>query len=121
MKALLSCVFVAVIMLSGFSNVFAEEKKKSSCNECGRTRSTIVLTCDKSVKNAKLRLNCVSTGWLSQKCYDWIGDLEAGDNRIPLSRFTADDGRRFNPDEYEVLTLFYYAGQDDASSFDWKK
>lgn len=117
MKSLLSSVLVTVVMLSGFCNALAQ--KKSSCDECSRTRSSIVLECNQSVRNAELKLNCTTGGSLSSKCYTWRGDLKVGENEIPLSRFIADDARRFNPNEYDVLNIYCSFGPSDYSYFQW--
>lgn len=124
MKTLLSCLLVSTFMLSGIFSVFAESTEtKSTCKRCRLGSTAIVVICDGPVKDAKLRLNCKSTGWISMSCYDWRGDLETGENLIPLARFTTEEGKKFNPNEYAVRTLIVTRNRDTSewSQFDWTK
>lgn len=115
-------LLTSAIMVSAFSATFAEDKQKeAACKRCRlRGGVAIVVECDKPLKNATLYLNCKSTGWFSSSCYEWRGDLEVGDNTIPLTRFTKEEGKKINPIDYAVKTLFvspHYTSEYDFSSF----
>jgi hypothetical protein len=118
-------LLTSAIIVSAFSATFAEDKKKeTACKRCGLRGTTIVVKCEKPLKNAKVLLNCKSTGWFSSSCYEWRGDLEEGDNPILLTRFTTEEGKKFNPIDYAVRTLLFmphYSSQYEASSFDFTK
>jgi hypothetical protein len=123
MRIFMAGLLTTAIILSGISSVFAESKETSTCKRCKLGNSVIVIVCDGPVKDARLRLNCKSTGWISQSCYDWRGDLQTGENPIPLNRFTTEEGKKFNPIEYAVRTLSVSRNLDTSewSYFDFTK
>ena len=101
MKPSLISVLVAVIMLSGISSVFAQ-----NCGSCKLGSRDIIITCESAVKDSTVGINCTTSGILAtRKCYEWKGDLKAGENSIQLTRFTTAEGKRFNPVEYAVNTI----------------
>ena len=112
---------VVIIMLCLSSIAFAEQK--SSCGRCRVGSTTITIICENPLKNAELNLNCKSTGWLSRECYKWRGDLKAGENTIYLSKFITEDGKKFNPNEYDPtnLSVSRYLDTSDFSYFDFTK
>ena len=108
MRTLIIGLLATVITLGAISSSFSDSENKSSCKRCRVASSIIVVICEEPVRNAILKLNCTGGGLFSlwmQKCYEWKGHLETGENPIQLTRFTTQEGKKFNPVEYEVRTL----------------
>ena len=124
MKTRSTWMLVSIIVLGCLlcSGVFAAEK--STCKRCGVGDYHVNVICEGTVKDARVLINCTGGGlFSSQKCYEWRGNLSAGDNRIPLNRFTTEDGKRFNPTEFSVRTLRVRSSSDfdESSYFDFTK
>lgn len=91
----------------------------SQCNTCSQSSRDIILECASAFGNVKVGLNCKRDGFFSgMKCaYSWYGDLKVGDNRIPLPQFIAEDGRRFNVQEYRVLNVRVNERRNDGAEW----
>ena len=115
------------LTIIGLSLVFtgsALAAEKATCKRCGVGDYGVTVICDGAVKDARVSINCTGGGlFSSQKCYEWRGELSTGDNRIPLNRFTTEEGKRFNPSEFAVRTLRVSSGSDfnEFSYFDFTK
>ena len=83
------------IMVSGcLLGSSASAVEKSTCKRCGVGDYAINVIRERTVKDARVSINCIGGGlFFPQKCYEWRGNLLEGDNRIPLNRFTTEEGR----------------------------
>jgi len=105
------------------ANLGSAADHQSSCKRCRVGSSVVIIICEAPVPNATIKLNCSGGGLFSVgKCYEWRGDLKNGENPIPLTRFTTEEGKKFNPIEYEVRTLRVMNPRlTDYSFFDFTK
>jgi hypothetical protein len=74
--------------------------RQGTITKCATNNTFITITTTGAIPKVTLKINC--QGILFRNCYTWNGDLEEGINRIATTRFPADDGKKFNPDEYSV-------------------
>ena len=124
MKKRSAWILVSIIVLACLHSSSVIASEKSTCKRCGVGDYGVNVICEGPLKDAKVSINCTGGGlFSSQRCYEWRGNLSAGDNRIPLNRFTTEEGKRFNPAEFSVRTLKVSSGSDfnEFSYFDFTK